>query len=214
MKEAQDKWYNIKKYDFELRIVFLGKAEIGKTILYKKIGLYNDYKQFKLLNKDYIPTFGVEFMIIGKKFNGETYKLQIWDLTGQETFKNIIRSYYNNASFILIFYDALDKDSFEEAKNYYKKAKEINQNPICFLIRSKYDLSLNSENNEIISDEEALEFADKNNLIFTHISSFENYGNGIDNLFDLILKEYNLNIRYNKNNENDGNNEMQKKKLY
>ena len=84
-------------------------------------------------------------MIIGKKFNGETYKLQIWDLTGQETFKNIIRSYYNNASFILIFYDALDKDSFEEAKNYYKKAKEINQNPIYFLIRNKYDLSLNSK---------------------------------------------------------------------
>ena len=204
---------NIKKYDFELRIVFLGKAEIGKTILYKKIGLYNDYKQFKLLNKDYIPTFGVEFMIIGKKFNGETYKLQIWDLTGQETFKNIIRSYYNNASFILIFYDALDKDSFEEAKNYYEKVKENNHNPIYFLIRNKYDLSLNSKKNEIVSDEEALEFADKNNLIFTHISSFEKYGNGIDNLFDLILKEYNLNIRYNKNNENDGNNEMQKKKL-
>ena len=63
---------------------------------------------------------------------------------------------------------------------------------IYFLVRSKYELSLLSEKNEIISDEEVLEFADKNNIIFTHISSFENYGNGIDNLFDLIIKEYNL----------------------
>ena len=153
-------------------------------------------------------------MIIGKKFNGKTYKLQIFDFSGKVRFKTILYGHYNNASFILIFYDALDKDSFEEAKNYYKKAKEINQNAIYFLIRNKYDLSLNPKKNKIVSDEEALEFADTNNLIFTHISSFENYGNGIDNLFDLILKEYNLNIRYKKNNENDGNNEMQKKKLY
>ena len=205
---------SIKKDDFRLKIVFLGKAEIGKTILYKKIELYNDYKQFKILNKTYIPTYGYDFMIIGKKFNGKTYKLQIFDFSGQERFKTILYGHYKNASFILIFYDALDKDSFEEAKKYCKKAKEMNQNAIYFLIRNKYDLSLNPKKNKIVSDEEALEFADKNNLIFTHISSFENYGNGIDNLFDLILKEYNLNIRYNKNNENDGNNEMQKKKLY
>ena len=185
---------SIKKCDFRLKIVFLGKAEIGKTILYKKIELYNDYKQFKILNKTYIPTCGYDFMIIGKKFNGKTYKLQIFDFSGQVRFKTILYGHYNNASFILIFYDALDKDSFEEAKSFYEETKENNHNPIYFLIRIKYDLNLNSEKNEIVSDEEALEFADKNNLIFTHISSFEKYEDGIENLFDLILKEYNLRV--------------------
>ena len=71
----------------------------------------------------------------------------------------------------------------------FKKCLNDNKKQIYFLIRSKYELNLNSQNDEIVSDEEALEFADKNNLIFAHISSFENYGNGIDNLFDLILKE-------------------------
>ena len=89
---------NIKKYDFELRIVFLGKAEIGKTILYKKIELYNDYKQFKILNKTYIPTCGYDFMIIGKKFNGKTYKLQIFDFSGQERFKTILYGHYKITS--------------------------------------------------------------------------------------------------------------------
>ena len=72
------------------------------------------------------------------------------------------------------------------------KYLNTNKKQICFLIRSKYDLNLNLEKNEIVSDEEALEFADKNNFIFTHISSFEKYGNGIDNLFDIIFKEYHL----------------------
>ena len=92
---------------------------------------------------------------------------------------------------ILIFYDALDKSSFEKAKSLVMKYL-YNKKQISFLIRSKYDLSLNSENNEIVSDEEALEFADKNNLIFTHISPFEKYGTGLDDLFDIIFKEYHL----------------------
>ena len=35
-----------------------------------------------------------------------------------------------------------------------------------------------------------MEYADKNNMLFTHISSFEKYDNGIEQLLDLILIEY------------------------
>ena len=71
---------------------------------------------------------------------------------------------------------------------------------MVFLIRVKYDLNIKSDNNEnidFVSDEEAMEYSDKNNMIFLHISSFEKYDNGIENLLNLILKLYLLKINNN-----------------
>ena len=55
------------------------------------------------------------------------------------------------------------------------------------MIRNKYDSKINEKNLNIVSDEEVLEFADKNNLFFQHISCFEKNENGIINLIELIL---------------------------
>ena len=171
----------IKEYDYKLRIVLMGKEEIGKTFFKKRIELYKDYKKFNHLHKYYIATFGLDDILLLIKFNDKLYKFYICDPDGHERSEHNYKICCKNADVILIFYDALDKSSFEKAKILIKDCLNDNKKLICFLIRSKYDLNLNSEKNEIVSDEEALEFADKNNLIFTHISSFEKYGNGIDN---------------------------------
>ena len=55
------------------------------------------------------------------------------------------------------------------------------------MIRNKYDSKINEKNVNIVSDEEVLEFADKNNLFFQHISCFEKNEYGIINLFEFIL---------------------------
>ena len=71
---------------------------------------------------------------------------------------------------------------------------------MVFLIRVKYDLNIKSDNNEnidFVSDEEAMEYADKNNMIFLHISSFEKNDKGFENLLNLITKQY---LLQNKNN--------------
>ena len=44
---------------------------------------------------------------------------------------------------------------------------------------------------KIISDEEALEFAEENGLLFCHLSMFDKYENGINELMIKILKKYN-----------------------
>ena len=179
----------IKKYDYILKTLLLGHEKAGKTIFLKRIWLYENYKDFQQLSKEYRRTTERDFKFCYKKFNDKIYEFQIWDSAGKERFQSIKKAFYKGAHIILIFYDAYDKDSFRLAKSTYKQLLPLNNKAVYFLIRNKYELSLNSEKKEIISDEEALEFADKNNLIFVHLSSFENYGNGIDNLFDIILKE-------------------------
>ena len=48
----------------------------------------------------------------------------------------------------------------------------------------------NINNEDIVSDEEALEYADKNKLYFSHLSNFLKYETGINQIFELALNEY------------------------
>ena len=176
------------QYDYLMKLIILGKDLTGKSSFLTRIKSYDNYKSFKDFTVNYFPTIGIDFGIICIQYNNKIFKFQIWDTSSQERFKSITKSYYNPANYILIFYDALDKESFEKAKVYYEEALNVNNKAIYFLIRSKYDLISNSHNNEIVSDEEALKFADKNNLIFTHISSFEKEENGINEVFEIIMK--------------------------
>ena len=59
------------------------------------------------------------------------------------------------------------------------------------LIRSRYDECLETNDNKnIVSDEEALEYADLNNLYFTHFSNFEKNDIGFDELLKIALKNF------------------------
>ena len=174
------------EYDYSFKIILLGKDQIGKTMFCKRI--YNDYKSFIKWPKNYLLTIGIDSYFIRFKYNNKIFKFKIWDTPGVERFSPTNKRYYGGAISIFIFYDALDRQSFEEAKNYYKEALKFNDKAIYFLIRSKYDLN-SKENEEIVSDEEALKFADKNNLIFAHLSSFEKNVDGINDIFENMLKE-------------------------
>ena len=74
--------------------------------------------------------------------------------------------------------------------SYAKERNEPNI-PIFILVANKYDLCLESKDNDnIIPDEEAIEFAEANNILFAHLSLKEKYSNGIKELFDKALKEF------------------------
>ena len=59
---------------------------------------------------------------------------------------------------------------------------------LYFLIRIRYELK-SKENNDFVSDEEALEFAHEKDAYFCHISIFEKYETGIYELFKLLIEK-------------------------
>ncbi len=135
---------------------------------------------------------GVEFISIYIKFNNKNFKLQIWDTQGNELYIDIIKCFFHASSIVLLFYDAFDKQSFEYVKKIYSEQKNLVK-CLFYLIRIKYDLNIKPENKDFVSDEEALEYADKNNILFLNLSSFEKYDNGINSLLNYVLKQYLLN---------------------
>ena len=74
--------------------------------------------------------------------------------------------------------------------------EEIKQNcglqfsPILVLIRIKYENDLNPKKYAVISDEEALEYADKNNMHFFHIGINKKYETGSNESFEFVLNKY------------------------
>ena len=179
------------KNQISLKIVIAGKSEVGKSFFFYRIN--SSYSQFKKLNLSYIATIGFDFANKNIKFQNKIFSLKIWDTCGNDIYQSLIMDYFRKTDIFLIFYDAFDIDSFKRAKSYFENIKKLdNKNPIYVLVRSKYDNNLNKEknNNNFIRDEEALKYADENNMYYYHIGTKEKFETGINDLFEFILNKY------------------------
>ena len=175
------------------KLILGGTTSVGKSFLLSKIqSYYNKEIEFAKLDKNYTPTIGVDPISFGYKINNHLFRAQIWDISGQERFKDKIYYYARGALSILLLYNSFDRDSFNGAIETYINLYKLYPNSIYVLIRSKYDLDFKNENknNDFVSDEEALEFTEKNNIIFSHISCYEKYEDGIKELFETIFLKY------------------------
>ena len=182
------------KYNYIIKIFFAGKTKIGKTKLLERAKKNFNYSKFKKEKENYLQTIAIDFAVTLIKFNDKTIKLQIWDTGGDERYKNIITPYFKGSFAILLFYDALDRKSFEKVKKIYEENHINIKDQLIILIGNKYDLNLKPEEEckDFVSDEEALEFSDKNNIYFFHMNAFEKYESesGINNIIELILIQY------------------------
>ena len=178
---------NLNQYDYLFKFIILGITDIGKTYLVNRIKFYNDYPKFVGCQKKIGPTFGVEFILLFIKYKAKLIKIHFWDTSGNIHFESNVSYSMRGCKAFLLCYDAYNRDSFEYIRNKYYEIKNKYNNTICAFIRIKYDIKINKDNETIVSDEEALEFADENNIIFGHISSIEKYEAGIIKIFELII---------------------------
>ena len=176
--------------EFYIKIVLVGQDNTGKTIFCQN--LLNGYDE-NLFLKEYISTNGGSYM--GKKliYKNKIFNLDIWDTAGQEKYLSLIKFFFKGAGIVFIFYNSYNIFSFNKAKDLFYYVKENTEKNKCVyaLVANKYDLSQNSkEDCNILSEEEVLEFAEENNLIFSHLSILEKYSNGVNELLKKALDEY------------------------
>ena len=179
-------------YDYLIKIVFAGESKTGKTKLFERTKKNFNYSKFKKEKENYLQTIGVDFSGTLINFNDKSIRLQIWDTSGDERFKTMITQYFKGSFAILLFYDALDRKSFEKVKKIYEENHINIKDKLFILTGNKYDLNLKPEEEckDFVSDEEALEFSDKNNIYFFHMNVFEKYESGINNIIEFILIQY------------------------
>ena len=151
----------------DLKIVVVGSSGTGKTSF---CNLWiND-----TFSEDYKATVMSEFSFKMYNYKGNYYKVQIWDLAGQD--KNIYTSkvFTKGSHGCLILYDTETKESFENTLKWKKaideNSKFIDETPLpIVLVQNKIDLVGPDELNK--DEEELKKFVDENGfLIFTRTS--------------------------------------------
>lgn len=154
-----------------LKYIIVGNSGVGKSCLLLRY-IENKYEPMHDM------TIGVEFGTKTLYMENNTVKIQIWDTAGQESFKSIISSYFRGALGAILVFDLTNRDSFNNVKEWMCMVKEKSNTPITMiLIGNKSDLV----NDRIISEREAYEFAEKNDL--TYIETSTKSGDNVDNAF-------------------------------
>jgi len=133
------------------KVVICGDFAVGKTTFVKT---FLDEKSAFL--EDYKPTIGVD---IGRKsftmdLNEITF--QIWDLSGQQTFKTIRPQFYNRSDGAILIFDLTRKESFTNLSSWLEEIFDQTGSIPIVLVGNKTDLVASAE--EIVSNQEAMDF--------------------------------------------------------
>ena len=162
--------------DYLLKYVITG-CYAGKSAIVRRYttGIFSNSK---------IMTIGVEFDSKNVIINDKVYRIQIWDLCGQEQFKSITKSYYKRAACILIVYDITNKETFNNLETLINESKEYShKTTYIVLVGNMADL----EEKRQVSFEEGKKFANKYGIDFYETSA--KTGQNINEIFLNPAKE-------------------------
>ena len=166
----------------DLKIVVLGSCGTGKTS-FCNLWVNNIFPE------EYKATVMSEFSFKMYNYKGNYYKVQIWDLAGQD--KNIYTSkvFTKGSHGCLILYDTQNKDSLENTIKWKKSidsnTKFIDETPLpIVLVQNKIDLVKPEALNE--DEEELKKFVDENGFLTFTRTSCKNKQN-VNETMDYLL---------------------------
>ena len=196
---------NSNQYDIYWKVLLLGISNVGKTAFRKRLD-YNNYNKFMEDEKNLNFCISTDMIIIYIKYLNRIFKLKIFDDNiKQERYRTFTHDYLKLSSIYLLFYDAFNRKSFNTLKDYIDCILSMDEKRIIIIIKSKYDLKLESKENniDIVTDEEVLEYIYnknvKDNIFFFHLSNYEKYESGINDLLEFIIVK---SIQKNLNSDN------------
>ena len=182
MSEEKNKESRFIKGRTDIKIVILGSSGTGKTS-FCNLWVYNTFSE------EYKATVMSEFSFKMYNYKGNYYKVQIWDLAGQDTNIYTSKVFTKGSHGCLILYDSQDKNSFENTIKWKKSIDDnttfIDGSPLpIVLVQNKIDLV---EPDKIENDQEELKkFVDENGFLTYTRTSCKNNQN-VNETMDILL---------------------------
>ena len=166
----------------DIKIVLLGNSGAGKTS-FCNLWINNIFKE------EFKPTIMPEFSFKMYNYKGNYYKVQIWDLAGQD--KNIYTAkvFTKGAHGCLVLYEAENQQSFENTikwkQSLDENSKFVDETPIpTLLVQNKIDL-VDPQNLE--KDEEELKKFANDNGFFSFVRTSCKNRQNVDQSMDFLL---------------------------
>ena len=166
--EKIDNFYEINSSRDEFKISFVGDSGTSKTSLMNRL-LYDKFEENIPSTKasSYSPK------LIKSKMEKDII-IDIWDTSGQEQYKSLIKFFIKDTNCIIIMYDITNRASFENIKDYwYKTIKEFKEkDTLVYLVGNKMDLL----DNVNVDEDDAKDYAKEKNMKFFNISCLSKLG--------------------------------------
>ncbi len=147
-----------------IRLSIIGDSKTGKTsIINRYLG-----QEFSI---DMISNIGIDKQeVIRKMKDGNEMKIIIWDTAGQERFHSISSGTIKNSQGIIVCFALNDRSSFDNVLTWLQDVREISSKIPIVLFGNKCDLIEERK----VTNEEAKEFADNNEIIYFETSAKDN----------------------------------------
>ena len=165
----------------EIKVILLGDTGVGKT------SIINRYINNKF-DPDNDNTLSSSFSTKEVIKNDVLYRLNLWDTIGQEKYNAITNILIKGSNIVILVYSIDSFSSFENIDFWYNSVKDILQEDkyILAIVGNKSDLI--KEDEAVVSEEEARNYAKGKNAFFKLISAKEDQ-DGIKSLLDILLGE-------------------------
>ena len=160
-----------------LQILLLGDSSVGKTSLLMRY-INNEFKE------SMISTIGMDIHKKKIKISNKEVLLHLVDITGQERFKSVARTYYKDVDGIIFIFDVTNKDSFIHIKDWLKDAQTYEVDFDYIIVGNKIDL------NDIIevNEENVKSTYKKAEYIETSSKNGTNINEAFEEITKIILK--------------------------
>ena len=147
-----------------IRLSIIGDSKTGKTsIINRYLG-----QEFSI---DMISNIGIDKQEVIKIMkDGNEMKIIIWDTAGQERFHSISSGTIKNSQGIIVCFALNDRSSFDNVLTWLQDVREISSKIPIVLFGNKCDLIEERK----VTNEEAKEFADNNEIIYFETSAKDN----------------------------------------
>ena len=193
------------------KIIVVGDTNVGKTTV------LNNYA-YGFKKRDHVSTVGADFIVTQKTTKkGQLFQLQLWDVTGEELFRSMVKTFYKGIIGAIIMFDVTNRKSFESVSYWIKNIRKNTSNhyslpiPVMLVAVVKtHDLTEQQihaplehtqalkeqiqaiKKERTIPEAESSEFADKNNMLYREI--YINHVSKIDEMFETLLDSISTNM--------------------
>jgi len=156
-----------------VKVVFAGDGSVGKTSLIRRYcaGMFQESR---------VMTIGVDFQIQTVTVDGQTVKLSIWDIAGQDRFGAFRDTFYRGARAVALVYDVTDLLSFENLASWHQATARVAPQARFCVVGNKIDL------HRVVSHDRAAGWAKA--LDYPYLETSAKTAEGVDDLFTTLAR--------------------------
>lgn len=186
-------------FDYKFKIALLGDSRVGKSSLLS-MEVYGDY--FEL----YQPTVAIGYGSKVLNYDNKKIKLDIWDLSGDDRFRMVLKTYLKHVHAIIIVYDVTKTNSFNNVKHWVELVKSVQTNKVNFVLLAN---KIDKKEKRVVNVDMGIRYALKNNMMYFDVSAKNGKTMNFLNMLTEVLVEKNcIESKFNKNNKNVKTNTM------